>query len=130
MPATKIAPNHGHALPAIAQTAPKCMPTRRLTGPAQNGKSAKPLSSQVCAGLAGFACLYGIARILRRAGGRLGEVFVGHLKIMLGRDARTVAEPCADDVRREGFFQLGLPRAAKILKQLGPSCQSSFADDP
>ena len=60
---------------------------------------------------------------------RLGEVFVGHLRIVLGHNGLTVTDPRADDVHRVGFRQFGLPGATGVLPQLGPRRQPSPLDD-
>ncbi|MEX1096727.1 MAG: hypothetical protein WED34_11820, partial [Planctomycetales bacterium] len=48
---------------------------------------------------------------------------------MLLGDGPAVADPGADDVRRERFLQFRLPRRPQVLEQLGPRVQAGLGDD-
>ncbi|MBW3599902.1 MAG: hypothetical protein KY475_21850 [Planctomycetes bacterium] len=67
-----------------------------------------------------------VRRILQRP----AEVFIGRLQVVLGRDRNGIANPLAHDMCRELLGQLGLPRAAEVLKQLRPRLQTRPLDDP
>lgn len=48
------------------------------------------------------------------------EVVFGRLEVMLLGRGPAVADPRADDIRREGFLQFGLPRRPEVVEELGP----------
>ncbi|MBX7166512.1 MAG: hypothetical protein K1X74_09210 [Pirellulales bacterium] len=56
-------------------------------------------------------------------------MLVGQLQVVLLGNRLRVADPFADHVPGELLGQFGLPRAAKILEQLGPRFQAGPADD-
>ena len=51
---------------------------------------------------------------------RLGEMLVGHLKVVLGRDSLRLVYPRTNNVQRVFFCQFRFTRATKVLEQLGP----------
>ena len=55
---------------------------------------------------------------------------VSDLQVVLRRDGLGVADPLTDDVHGEVFGEFRLPRATKVLEQLGPGLQTGPLDDP
>ena len=69
-------------------------------------------------------------RILRRFLRRFSIVLIRDMQVVLHGDRLTVADPRADDVRREIVAKLRLPCSSAILKQLAPRRHARRADDP
>ena len=103
----------------------QCRPLERLYTLATPGNLWDSGGRCVLFPVASRGCRRQLRWILRR----LGEVFVGHLRIVLGHNGLTVTDPRADDVHRVGFRQFGLPGATEVLPQLAPRRQPSPLDD-
>ena len=71
-----------------------------------------------------------LARFLPPLPHRLGEVVLGHLEVVLRSDRLGVPDPLADNLDRELVGKFRLPRAAKVLEQLGLGLHSGSPDDP
>ena len=52
--------------------------------------------------------------------GRLGEVCVGHLQVVLGGDRCRVSDPRTDDVQRVVLGQFGLAAGSHVVEQSFP----------
>ncbi|MCA9121177.1 MAG: hypothetical protein H6822_35075 [Planctomycetaceae bacterium] len=61
--------------------------------------------------------------------GRLGEVALRHLEVVLGGHILAVADPFANEVGREVIHQLGFPRSPQIVEQPLPRLHAGVGED-